>query len=213
MINTVLLDIDVTILDSETSLLTSLKKALIETLNLDIPLCELEPIMGLHETQVVSMFTNQTKKQKDLMNCWSYYVRNNPNPSSLFKNVETTLKYLKKEKIKLGIVTSKTHEHMDNDFNKLNLNYLFDIIVTSDHITHPKPHPEPIEYALKQLNSQKKTTIYIGDSLSDYECAKAADVLFYLATWGVKADSPLHKLNNKLQEFSDLITLVQYQNI
>ena len=208
MIDTILLDIDGTMLDSKSCLLSCLKLALKKTLDIEVPISTLESTMGMHEKEVAALFTKQPIKQQELQDSWTYYVKNNPNLPNLYHDVQDTLLFLKSKNIKLGIVTSKTKEHMKNDFYKLNINHLFDIIVTSDDITHPKPDGEPITYALNQLNSQKEYSIYVGDTYSDYLSACHAGVTFYLASWDLSADSSLDKIKNRLVRFADLKTLI-----
>ena len=204
MIDTILLDIDGTMLDSRSCLLASLQLALKKVLNLEVPLNTLEPSLGLHEKETVALFTKDPVKQKVLQDSWTYYVKNDPNLPKLYKNVLSTLLFLKSKHIKLGIVTSKTKEHMKNDFDKLHINHLFDIIVTSDDIIHPKPDGEPIIYALEQLGSDKSCSIYVGDTYNDYLAACDAGIEFYLARWDILEDSYLEEIEHQLGDFAEL---------
>lgn len=97
---------------------------------------------------------------------------------------------------------------MRNDFDKLHINHLFDVIVTSDDITRPKPDGEPISYALTRLNSKKEHSIYVGDTYNDYLSACHAGVEFYLAAWDISNDPSLKNIENKLMHFTDLKTLI-----
>lgn len=208
MIDTILLDIDGTMLDSRSCLLTSLQLALKKVLNLEVPLNTLEPSLGLHEKETAALFTKDPEKQQALQDSWTYYVKNNPNLPKLYKNVLSTLLFLKSKHIKLGIVTSKTKEHMKNDFDKLHINHLFDIIVTSDDITHPKPDGEPIIYALEKLGSDTSCSIYVGDTYNDYLAACDAGVGFYLAEWGAFEDSCLEEVEHQLGDFAELKEMI-----
>ena len=208
MIDTILLDIDGTMLDSKTYLLAALQMALKKTLDLDVPISTLEPAIGMHEKATAAMFTDHPVKQQELQDNWTFYVKNNPSLPKLYQNVLSTLLFLKSRNIKLGIVTSKTKEHMRNDFDKLHINHLFDVIVTSDDITRPKPDGEPISYALTRLNSKKEHSIYVGDTYNDYLSACHAGVEFYLAAWDISYDPSLKNIENKLMHFTDLKTLI-----
>lgn len=208
MIDTILLDIDGTMLDSRSCLLSSLQMAIKKTLNQDIPLSTLEPTMGMHEKDTAALFTDQPEKQQKLQDNWTYYVKNNTTLPKLYPNVLSTLLFLKSRNIKLGIVTSKTKEHMRNDFDKLHINHLFDIIVTSDDIKRPKPDGESIVYALDQLGSDKSASIYVGDTYNDYLAACDAGVGFYLAGRDVAGDSMLRGIENRLGDLGDLKILI-----
>ena len=54
----------------------------------------------------------------------------------------------------------------------------FKTVVTGDDVKVPKPSPEGLEIALRNLDKQPDEVIYIGDSSADYEMAKAAGVYF-----------------------------------
>jgi phosphoglycolate phosphatase-like HAD superfamily hydrolase len=54
----------------------------------------------------------------------------------------------------------------------------FRTVVTGDDVKVPKPSPEGLEIALRNLDKQPDEVIYIGDSSADYEMAKAAGVYF-----------------------------------
>jgi len=54
----------------------------------------------------------------------------------------------------------------------------FDIVVSSLDVKNPKPHPESLLKILDFLNIPPGNLFYIGDSLLDYQCARAAGVVF-----------------------------------
>jgi phosphoglycolate phosphatase len=54
----------------------------------------------------------------------------------------------------------------------------FDIVVSSLDVQIPKPHPEALHKILDRFQISPEQSIYVGDSLVDYETAKAAGVPF-----------------------------------
>ena len=54
----------------------------------------------------------------------------------------------------------------------------FDIVVSSLDVKNPKPHPEPLFKILDFFHISPDESFYVGDSLIDYETARAADVHF-----------------------------------
>ncbi|WP_407856456.1 HAD family hydrolase [Enterococcus hailinensis] len=107
-----------------------------------------------------------------------------------FPQVEESLTKLKENEIQIGIVTSKTNEEMENEFEHFGLSKLFDISVTASDTTKHKPNPEPILYALNKLGSLPEESIYIGDSIYDMHSSQSAGAKFALAKWGAK-ENPL----------------------
>ena len=54
----------------------------------------------------------------------------------------------------------------------------FDIVVSSLDVQDPKPHPEALYKILDRFQISPQQSIYVGDSLVDYETAKAGGVPF-----------------------------------
>lgn len=52
----------------------------------------------------------------------------------------------------------------------------FDIVVSSLDVQNPKPHPESIYKILDYFQISPEQTIYVGDSLVDWQTARAAEV-------------------------------------
>lgn len=63
----------------------------------------------------------------------------------------------------------------------------FDVVVTDDDVTDPKPSPDGLRLALNALRLNPAEVLFIGDSLLDGEAARAAGVPFGAARW---ADPP-----------------------
>ena len=58
------------------------------------------------------------------------------------------------------------------------LDVFFDIVVSSLDVERPKPHPESLFKILDFIGIGPLEALYVGDSLVDYETAKAAGVPF-----------------------------------
>jgi len=95
----------------------------------------------------------------------------------LFPEVKDVLSKLV-EHYTLGLVTSGSKSRIERDMIATGINTLFKTVVTGDDIKTPKPSPEGLEIALRNLNAPADTAVYIGDSSADYEMAKAAGVYF-----------------------------------
>ena len=59
-----------------------------------------------------------------------------------------------------------------------------DIVIGADEVVNPKPHPEPIEVALRQLGAPAEGALYVGDSVHDMESGRAALVRTAGVLWG-----------------------------
>jgi phosphoglycolate phosphatase/pyrophosphatase PpaX len=78
----------------------------------------------------------------------------------------------------LGIVTSGSKSRVTSDIDRLGITSLFNTIITGDDITDPKPAPEGLELALRDLSVSSDEAVYVGDAFADFEMARAAGVKF-----------------------------------
>jgi phosphoglycolate phosphatase len=73
----------------------------------------------------------------------------------------------------------------------------FDIVVSSLDVKYPKPHPESLLKILNFFNISPEEARYIGDSLIDYESARAAGVIF-IAYKSPKLEAD-HQVNSMME--------------
>ena len=78
----------------------------------------------------------------------------------------------------VGLVTSGSKARVMSDLERTGITPYFQVLVTGDDITEPKPSPEGLELALRRLGLQATEAVYVGDSNADYEMARAAGVSF-----------------------------------
>ena len=78
----------------------------------------------------------------------------------------------------LGIVTSGSRSRVWRDLEANGLHRLFEIVITGDDVLQPKPSPDGLEMALERIGAEPSRAIYIGDTSTDYETARAARVAF-----------------------------------
>jgi len=84
---------------------------------------------------------------------------------------------------KLGVVTSRLRNTSIRGLEKYHLMEYFQCIITADDTKKHKPDPEPINMALKKLQSKPEQTLMIGDSLFDIKCAQNAGVQSAIVAW------------------------------
>jgi HAD superfamily hydrolase (TIGR01549 family) len=76
----------------------------------------------------------------------------------------------------LGIVTSGSRGRVQQQLRTFNLRNYFSTCVFSEDVPRRKPHPAPLELALKRLRAQPEDTVYVGDTAEDIEMAQRAGV-------------------------------------
>ena len=105
-----------------------------------------------------------------------------------FPYVKNVFKWIKKRKIKIGIITTK-----ENRKGRVTLDYYklpYDVIVGSDDVKERKPSPEPVLKACKILKVKPEECIFFGDHPFDMMTAKAAGctAVGVLVGWGNKTN-------------------------
>ncbi len=101
---------------------------------------------------------------------------------------------LKSRGMALGLVTSKLRSGALRGLRLAAIEAAFDVIVGSDEVTNPKPHPEPVLKALQLLHQPAASAVFIGDSRHDLECGRAAGVSTAAVLWGPFGRSDLEDL-------------------
>ena len=84
----------------------------------------------------------------------------------------------------LGLVTSKMRGGALRGLRVAGLEDAFDVVVGSDDVARPKPHPEPVLTALSLAGRLAADAVFIGDSRHDIECGRAAGVKTAAVLWG-----------------------------
>jgi pyrophosphatase PpaX len=86
--------------------------------------------------------------------------------------------------VRLGLVTSKNRQGALRGLGVAGLVDAMEILICSEDVIHPKPHREPVDRAVALLDGDRRSTIFIGDSLHDMRSGKAAEVATGAALWG-----------------------------
>lgn len=130
---------------------------------------------------------------------------------SVYDGVEETLYLLKNRGLKMAIVSTKKRDTIFHGLRLMGVSELFDTVISLDDVENPKPHPEPILKALKELSSSAAESLMIGDNSHDIEGGKNAGVRTAGVAWSAKGEDFLatFKPDYMLQHISDLLELVK----
>ena len=108
------------------------------------------------------------------------------------------------------LVTSKNRQGALRGLTLVRLEAMMDVLVCADEVTNPKPHPEPVEKAVALLGADPGTTVYVGDSIHDMVSGRAAGVRTAAALWGPfgREHLELAAPDYWLETPADLVTLL-----
>jgi pyrophosphatase PpaX len=179
----VLFDFDGTIVDSGAMILASFRHATRTVLEREIPDAELAAAVG-GSTIYDQMRAFDAGRVEELVAV--YREHNTPLHADLvaFEGMRDLLVDLRAEGRRLGIVTAKRRRTVDLAFGVLDLEPLFDAVVTADDTTRHKPDAEPVREALRRLGARADEAAFVGDSPFDVGAGKAAGVFAVGVSWG-----------------------------
>ena len=106
----------------------------------------------------------------------NFYGKNIINESTLINGVKEFLMWCKKQNISMAVCTNK-QERLSNDLlKKIGIYDFFEYVAGSDTFDYCKPDPRHLTNVIEILDGDVKKTIMIGDSETDANAAKAAEI-------------------------------------
>jgi len=114
----------------------------------------------------------------------------------LFEDTVETLQTLKKNGIKVGIVSSRMGARIDKILEHLNCRKYVDYIIGYENVTTHKPNPEGLMKALDYFNCKKEDVLYVGDSYIDAKAAENGQIDFVGVTTGTTSQNDFKEYNN-----------------
>jgi phosphoglycolate phosphatase len=137
-----------------------------------------------------------------------YYKANPCVRSTPYLGVKATLDALPQPK---AIATNKPGAIARALVEKLGLADRFLTILGEDDVGARKPDPLIVDIARGKAGASRKSTLFIGDSLTDAETAKAAGVDLALVTWGYADPAAIRAWPARfhVERFADLVKLLK----
>ena len=120
----------------------------------------------------------EDKKIKDQMvlDFIDFYAKNIVKESKLVVGVKEFLTWCKNQNISMAVCTNK-QEHLSNDLlKKIGIYDYFEYVAGSDTFDYCKPDPRHLTSVIEILDGDVKKTLMIGDSETDANAAKAAEI-------------------------------------
>ena len=208
-ITTILFDLDGTLIDTNELIIASF----LHTLNHYYPEKytkeDVLPFMGPTLKETFSSIDLE-RVDEETERYRSYNLKNHDLLVKEFEGVYETVKTLKEKGYKLAIVSTKMSGTIRKGLKLTNLDSFFDIVVAVDDVQNAKPHPEPIEKALKLLESTSQETIMVGDNYHDILGAKNAGTLSAGVAWSAKGRAYIEEYEPDfiLDNMRDLLKIV-----
>jgi pyrophosphatase PpaX len=184
-IRTVLFDLDGTLIDSVRLILDSYHHTL-ATHNLP-PRSDEEWLRGVGTpltVQLAEWGSDAVMLEALIATYRDYNLKHHDRMVTVYPGVVDAVRAIREAGAATGLVTSKNRQGALRGLTLARLEAMMDVLVCADEVTHPKPHPEPVEKAVRMLGADPAATVYVGDSIHDMQSGRAAGVRTAAVLWG-----------------------------
>ena len=136
-------------------------------------------IWGQAKKEFSKVIDEKVKKQmvKEFID---YYGKNIAVESKLIQGVKKFLEWSKKNNISMGVCTNKQEHLAINLLKEIKIYDYFEYVAGSNTFDYCKPDPRHLTNVIEIMQGDIKNSIMIGDSETDAESAKAAQIPFIL---------------------------------
>lgn len=134
-------------------------------------------ILDLDQTLVDSSIATEARRCRDWQRVYSLI------PSfRMYQGITDALDIARNKGLKIAIVSTAPRPYV---LKVLNYHRIpADCIIGYHDASRPKPSPEPMQEALRQMNLRSDEVISLGDKLTDFQSSRSAALPFIACRWG-----------------------------
>ena len=180
----IIFDVDGTLIETEQVVVSSYQKVIVEEFGRYFSMEELFENYSVPTFERMKRFG--VKNVEEAVNKFHSCLMEGFCRLEPYEGIFEILETLENKNILMGIVTARSKKEVSGDLCLQNFIKHFKYIVCADDTVKYKPDPDPLLLIFEKMKVDKSKTIYIGDTYSDYMCAKNSGVHFGLALWGAK---------------------------
>lgn len=189
MINTIIFDLDGTLLNTLEGLKNSTNFALKKFNCPEITLEQTRSFVGNGVRKLIERAIPNGEQNPDFEKCLNtfkeHYSKTMYQKTVAYDGIEDMLTELKKRGVKTGVVSNK----FDTAVKELCKNYFDGLIIVAigeSPNVRKKPAPDSVLKAMKILGAKPENTLYVGDSDVDIQTAKNTNLKSVGVTWGFR---------------------------
>jgi len=188
IINTVLFDLDGTLIDTAPDMANALNILLQEENCKVLSFDEIRPVVSNGSAALVQLGFPELKDDATITRLKKRYLEIYEAKlcvdSVLFPGMTQLLEHIENQQMCWGVVTNKPGWLTDSLMQQIGLSERAACVVSGDTTKNRKPHPEPMYLACKQADSHPQNCIYIGDALRDIQAGNNAGMRSVVANYG-----------------------------
>ncbi|MCP3775808.1 pyrophosphatase PpaX [Paenibacillus sp. MZ04-78.2] len=210
MIQTVLFDLDGTIVDTNELIIQSFLHTFEGITAEPVTREHIVPNMGRPLIEQMVFFSGREQVDDLVQKYRAFNVVHHDELVREFPYVRETLAKLHAAGVKLGVVTSKIRQTTEMGLKLTGLYDYFGTIVTVDDVGKAKPDPEGIHRAVRELGGDLSSVLMVGDSHYDIEAAHNAGIPSVAVAWSLKGTEYLKEYHptHIIQNMRDIVPIV-----
>lgn len=209
-IDTVLFDLDGTLVDSIPLIADTLRKTLGEYFpDAAITPAEIDAMIGPPLSATFARYAPDARTVAAMIERYrALYRTSELGMIRIYPGAADTLAELKRRGYRLGIVTTKYTESALPSLRHFGIVECFDVIVGLEHVKNHKPHPEPVLKALAAF--PHAAAIMVGDTEGDLLAGRAAGTLVCAVGWSHRREA-LRALSPDfwIDDYAELIPAIE----
>lgn len=206
-------DLDGTLVSSHKTIYKATIRALNDLkIKAEIPEEDFYKLIGLHFEDMFKEFGFSVPNFEQFISVYKSVYFEYADSSFKYPGVDETIDFLREQKIKVALLTTKGQDQAELNLVFFNLLDKFDYVMGRRAGIANKPSPEPLLKICNDLDINAPDTIMIGDSELDINCGKNAGTKTCAVTYGYRNKEQLMKTNPDLvvDKLFDLISFLDY---
>lgn len=134
------------------------------------------------------LLSDEPERAEEGFEAFLTHQRSQVHTISLHRGMDALLRKIKQAAIPMGVITGRHHADLKIMFDHFALHPLFEVVVSDDQVSKPKPSPEGLLKALNHGGWNASRAVYIGDSATDILAAHALEMPAVAVSWDAHAD-------------------------
>lgn len=109
----------------------------------------------------------------------------------IYPGVRDTLRWLQEQGVEMALITNKPERFVGPLLDQMQIGPYFRWIIGGDTLPQKKPDPAALLHVMQMAGVQPEEALFVGDSRSDVQAAKAAGVKCVGLTYGYNHGRPI----------------------
>lgn len=187
-IQTVLFDLDGTLLDTAPDLANALNAVLEANGRARLPFEHIRPAVSHGGAALIRLGFELEPEHPDFeplrQQLLDHYQAHIAEHTALFPGMEEVLQHIEQHGLNWGVVTNKPGWLTEPLLDALQLSSRAAGVVSGDTLNERKPHPAPLLHACSLIGSAPRECLYVGDAQRDIEAGHNAGMPTLVALFG-----------------------------